>query len=318
MSIKSGFFNSNQGDRVYNSDDLSTIYEGILTDGVVKGISDELEVTAHTSGGMRVVVGNGKAIIADKWVKIVDTGIEVALEAANATYPRIDTIVARLDVASREIVIAAKTGVAESSPHARTCTYTASVKEIPLAHVAVSANTTTIVASNITDKRQYSAVQTGIKSAKHYQRSKAYTYYHASTSDIGRQVFAETAGTTDVWDVNLGDIHQIDVLIQFSTPLNIDGQYISVAVPLPNDLLFPDFAQVTIVGTQGNVPVSIYDVEYGHGDYTGKGGEGLSTCGYITLRRESAEAACQIRKIMVSFMYNAEHFQTNYSPIISF
>lgn len=318
MSIKSGFFNSNQGDRVYNSDDLSTIYEGILTDGVVKGISDELEVTAHTSGGMRVVVGNGKAIIADKWVKIVDTGIEVALEAANATYPRIDTIVARLDVASREIVIAAKTGVAESSPHARTCTYTASIKEIPLAHVAVSANRTTIVSSNITDKRQYSAVQTGIKSAKHYQRSKAYTYYHVSTPDIGSQVFTGTAGTTDVWDVNLGGIHQIDVSVSFETAMQIDGQYISIAIPLPNNLMFSNLAQVTIIGTQGNIPVSIYGVHYGYGDYTGKAGEGLSTCGYITLHREAAEVACLIKHVHLSFMYNAEGYDSNYSPIISF
>lgn len=318
MSIKSGFFNSNQGDRVYNSDDLSTIYEGMLTNGVVKGISDELEVTAHSQGGMRVVVGNGKAIIADKWVKIVDTGIEVTLEAANATYPRIDTIVARLDVANREIVIAAKTGVAESSPHARTCTYTASIKEIPLAHVAVSANATSIVASNVTDKRQYSAVQTGIKSAKHYQRNKTYTYLHTSTSDIGPQVFAETAGTTHVWDVNLGDIHQVDVMVEFSSIMNIDGQYVSIAIPLPNNLAFPAFAQVTIVGHQGTVPVGIYGISNGYGDYTGKSGEGLSSCGYITLYREAAEAPCQIKKIITSFMYNAENFELNYTPIISF
>lgn len=155
MALTSGFFNSVSGDRLYNADQMSEYFDGILTSGVYPNVGNALAVTALT--GMTVTVGTGRALINSRWM-YNDTPYTLTLNAASPTLNRIDAIVVRYDESARSITLAVKTGTATSAPVAPTMTRTSAVKEYALAYVEVNALTTTITSSMITDKRADAAV----------------------------------------------------------------------------------------------------------------------------------------------------------------
>ena len=59
MTIKSGFFNSLNHDRMYDADDMNAIFDGIITDGVFGNIGNRFIVTPGS--GMTINIGTGKA-----------------------------------------------------------------------------------------------------------------------------------------------------------------------------------------------------------------------------------------------------------------
>lgn len=71
--MKSMFFNSVQKDRVYSADDFGEIFEGLYTDGVIKGYKSELaaELRTRGDGGYAVLIKPGKAWFNGTWT-IVD------------------------------------------------------------------------------------------------------------------------------------------------------------------------------------------------------------------------------------------------------
>lgn len=159
MSIKSGFFNSVNGDRVYNADDLNHFFEGITSDGVFKTYKNELQVT--TNSGMTIRVLTGKAIVLDKYVEAT-AALDLTIEGGNAL-PRYDAVVVGVDLAARTGSIYVKQGTPASVPTPPTMTNNVNSKEICLAYVYVSANATTITADNITDKRADTSVAGWVK-----------------------------------------------------------------------------------------------------------------------------------------------------------
>lgn len=149
MSVSCGFFNSVDGDRVYNADDLSNFFSGVLDDGVIKGYDGGLEVVANS--GMTVNVSGGKAICLGKYLKNIGT-YEVSFNVGG-TLPRYDAVVIRADLTNRSMGIFSKKGTEASSPAYPTILDTDTVKELCLAYIYVGAGATGIVAANITDKR---------------------------------------------------------------------------------------------------------------------------------------------------------------------
>ena len=67
MSITFGFFNSSNGDRKYNADQMSEYFDGLVSNGVYENVGGALQVLA--SQNMEVNVQTGRAIINSKWVK---------------------------------------------------------------------------------------------------------------------------------------------------------------------------------------------------------------------------------------------------------
>lgn len=149
MSVSCGFFNSVDGDRVYNADDLSNFFSGVLDDGVIKGYDGGLVVSA--SSGTTVSVAGGKAVCLGKYIKNIGT-YELTL-SAGGTQPRYDAIVVGTDLSERTATIYVKKGTESSSPAYPTILDTDTVKELCLAYIYVGAGATSIVAANITDKR---------------------------------------------------------------------------------------------------------------------------------------------------------------------
>lgn len=156
MSITSGFFNSVNGDRVYNADDMSNYFEGLISAGVIANPSTSMKVTADGTG-MTVYVQPGRAIIENRWIK--NTAAEpLTIPAADVLLNRIDAVVMRYSVEGREITLAVKQGTAATSPIAPTMARNESTIEFCLATIHLSAGATKITQSNITDTRPNSAV----------------------------------------------------------------------------------------------------------------------------------------------------------------
>lgn len=184
MSTTSGFFNSINGDRTYNADDLTNFFDGVLNDGVFKNYDASLEVSAGT--GMAVSVGGGKALVFGKY--ILNTGaLELTLEGSG-TLPRYDAVVCGVDLEERTGTIYIKTGTEASSPSYPALINTASTKEICLAYIYVGAGVTSIITANITDTRADESVCGFVK----------LTNVAASLEVFRNNVEITTAGTSTV------------------------------------------------------------------------------------------------------------------------
>lgn len=142
MSISYGFYNSVNHDRKYNAKQISSIFDGIITDGVYHSIGDAFSVTPGT--GMSVNVASGRAWFNHTWT-LNDATIVVDLTSSHQVYDRIDAIILKVDQNARTNTITAKVGTPSSSPAKPTM----ADGEHPLAYVTVWHGATSITPSNI-------------------------------------------------------------------------------------------------------------------------------------------------------------------------
>ena len=152
MSITSGFYNSVGYDRMYNAEQLSSIFEGLISDGVYNKVGDALVVRA--AGGMSVSIGTGRAWVDLAWIKN-DSAEILTLEPSDVALNRYDAVVMVSnhadDVRNGSIYI--KTGIPASSPAYPTMENGEYIREIPLAYIYVGKNVSQITQANITDLR---------------------------------------------------------------------------------------------------------------------------------------------------------------------
>lgn len=147
------FWNSVNGDRLYDADVFSEWLRKFFTNGV---FANELQVNA--SSGMGVTVGTGYVNINGK-VRLFDTATSLTLATAGSTYPRIDTIVVECNYTDRKITLKAVTGAySGDTPTATAPVRTAMAYQLVLAEIYVAAGATSITQSNITDKRTDTSV----------------------------------------------------------------------------------------------------------------------------------------------------------------
>lgn len=154
MAITSGYFNSNNGDRTYNAEEMSRYFEGLISNGVYESVGDAMLVVAGS--GMDVEVLSGRAVIDCRWINN-SAAYSVTISAADASLPRYTAVVLRLDETARAITIETKDGTPTSSPTKPTMTNTSTVKELCLAQIYIAARATAISQSNIEDTRPSSS-----------------------------------------------------------------------------------------------------------------------------------------------------------------
>ena len=148
MAFTCGFFNSENGDRKYNAEQMSAIFDGIIADGVFTTIGDHLAVSAGT--GMQVLVGTGKAWFDHTW-NVNDAAYPLAIAASDVTLSRIDAIVLETNHSDsvRLNKLRVVQGTVASSPVKPTLTNSEKVHQHPLAWVTVAPGVTKIAASAI-------------------------------------------------------------------------------------------------------------------------------------------------------------------------
>lgn len=148
MAFTCGFFNSENGDRKYNAEQMSAIFDGIIADGVFTTIGDHMAVSAGT--GMQVLVGTGKAWFDHTW-NVNDAAYPLAIAASDVTLGRIDAIVLETNHSDsvRLNKLRVVQGTVASSPVKPTLTNSEKVHQHPLAWVTVAPGVTQIAASAI-------------------------------------------------------------------------------------------------------------------------------------------------------------------------
>lgn len=151
-----GFFNAvmNNGkaDRLYTADDINDFFRGVLSDGVFRGVFENLLVAL--GGAMSVMVYRGKAMVNQHWF-INEHQTNISINSAHATLNRYSSVVVRYDKSKRTVELGVVDGANAQTPVIPTLTQTEDVYEIALAHVYVGAGVTSITADNITDARSY-------------------------------------------------------------------------------------------------------------------------------------------------------------------
>lgn len=153
MELKSGFFNSIEGDRTYNANDLNMVYAGARTNGIIKGLLAEMKVVSNPN--LTVDIAPGVAIIEDKWCHN-PSAYRLSIEVGG-TSARIDGIYLKLDETEREIIPVVIKGTESSAPEKPTPIGNSDVTFLPLAYVTVPAGTTSGVLT-IEDSRIFSGI----------------------------------------------------------------------------------------------------------------------------------------------------------------
>ena len=149
---ESGFFNSVNGDRVYNAEQMSSIFEGLITDGVYEAVGDKLAV--QPSAGMTIQIASGRGWCKKHWFNNT-TPYQMTLEASDVTLNRWCAVCINADDTEsvRDAKPTLKYSEYATTPVKPTPTNTETVKELILAYVYIRAGATEIKASDITDTR---------------------------------------------------------------------------------------------------------------------------------------------------------------------
>lgn len=152
MSLTSGFFNSSNHDRLYNAEQLSAIFDGIITDGVFATVGSGLMVNAQS--GMNITVGTGRAWFNHTWTK-VDAIYPLEVDDAELILNRIDAVVLEVNHSSevRANTIKIVKGTPASAPTRPTLVKDSilGIYQYPLAYIRVNTGTLAITQSMITN-----------------------------------------------------------------------------------------------------------------------------------------------------------------------
>lgn len=98
MSFTYGFFDSVDHDRTYSAEQFSSIFSGIITDGVLKTVPIDGDIYNNDcfalmpAGAMNIYVGRGRAWFNNTWSQN-GTRMAIALDASHGVLNRYDTIV---------------------------------------------------------------------------------------------------------------------------------------------------------------------------------------------------------------------------------
>lgn len=153
MAITYGFFNSVNGDRTYNADDISNYFLKLISNGVFATPANAMQV--QESAGMTVQVSAGWGFINCKWINN-DAPYLLTLDASDVVLDRIDRIVIRLNASNdvRTMSIAIKKGTPAGNPQPPALTRVmGGIYELSLAQIYIAAGATGITQAEITDER---------------------------------------------------------------------------------------------------------------------------------------------------------------------
>lgn len=148
MAITYGFYNSMNGDRKYDAVQLSSIFDGVIRDGVFQSIGGYLATKPGT--GMQVIVAPGKAWFDHTWT-VNDADLPLDISQSDVTLSRYDAVVLETDATKsvRENSIKVIKGTPASAPQKPALTNEGDIHQHPLAYILVPGGSTEIQVQNI-------------------------------------------------------------------------------------------------------------------------------------------------------------------------
>lgn len=150
MAFTFGFYNSSNHDRMYDAEEFSRIFDGLITDGVYATVGNRFVVRAANEDNT-IIIGSGRAWFNHSW-SYNDTDMQMTGPASHALFNRWDAIVLDVnsEIAYRTNSIIWLTGDATSTPAKPTMIHTDKHNQYPLAYIYRPANNNAIPAVNIT------------------------------------------------------------------------------------------------------------------------------------------------------------------------
>lgn len=148
---KSYFFNSINGDRFYDAEDISKLLSKYFTNGVFNG---GLSVEA-VENSMQVKITTGAANIDGKGYEndASDTDLILPISIGDTQNPRIDNICIRKSVEDRKITAVVEEGIPQPTPSAKNPQRTSLIYDLVIAQINIPAGATKITQSMIKDTR---------------------------------------------------------------------------------------------------------------------------------------------------------------------
>lgn len=149
MSVTYGFYNSLNGDRKYNAEQVSSMFDGVIKDGIFTTIGTNFAVNA--SSELNITVGTGKAWFNNTWT-INDSVLTITLPMSEQILDRVDAVVIEVNKQDtvRENSIKIVTGTPSSSPERPTLTNSETVHQYALAYIYRKASSDTVAQTDIT------------------------------------------------------------------------------------------------------------------------------------------------------------------------
>lgn len=148
MAVTYGFYNSLNKDRVYNAEQMSAIFDGVITDGVFASIADHMMPVAGT--GLQVIVKPGKCWFNHTWT-LNDAELPLTIATADVSLTRIDAIVVEINsaVGTRANSIKVIKGIPSANPAKPTLSATENLHQYALGYVKVTPGMTSVTADKI-------------------------------------------------------------------------------------------------------------------------------------------------------------------------
>lgn len=147
MAVTSGFFNSVDHDRVYDAEEISSMFDGIILDGVYQGYGNVFNIKPGSLPNT-IVVESGRAWFDHTWT-LNDNDYAIQLPESNIMLPRFDAIVIEVNLQDRKNRIIYYEGTPASVPEKECPANTQKVHYYPIAYIRRPAESTQVTAGDI-------------------------------------------------------------------------------------------------------------------------------------------------------------------------
>lgn len=225
MSVTSGFFNSVNHDRLYDAEQISSMFDGIIYDGIYSGIGDAFIVKPYSDLNSTITVGTGRAWFDHTWTKN-DTELAITLDDPNVLYDRIDCVVIdvdrRQDVRKNSIKVV-KGEVSESGAVKPTLINEELHKQYPLSYITVKAGSPApISASNMENVIGQSATPL-VQAVLDHMDITMFVQQMESEFDEWFEGLKDVVSGDSITNLQQ-QINEINEYIELQKPVSIDGE----------------------------------------------------------------------------------------------
>ena len=205
MAVTGGFYNALNGDRKYNAEQMSAIFDGVINDGIFANVGNTFNVTALRD--FVVTVDTGRAWFNSKWI-YNDAVLPVELEEPDILLDRIDAVVIEIDTSEtvRASSIKVVKGTPASTPQNPAMASTLFVHQYPLAYIRRPAGSIAITQSQITSMIGTSSTPyiTGILRVQNIDNIVAqwgaqWIEWFSATTNAGEAAMQDMMDQWDIW-----------------------------------------------------------------------------------------------------------------------
>jgi len=150
MAVTSGFFNAIDHDRQYNAEDVGSLLDGIITDGILNTYGSHFEVTRVGENSLDVIVGSGRGWFKQTWI-LNDDNLTLTAEQNTTTKTRYDSVVIDINKTDNIRANSIQIVTGTDDPAGPTLIDDAAHKQYAIANIQVAADNSGI--ENVVDRR---------------------------------------------------------------------------------------------------------------------------------------------------------------------